>query len=129
MWSVLNSLSSPSIYTHKSPYECVSLEFAGGSHSLQPMGAFKSLKGAEGRHMPSEAFIARETMSLSLTGRWRGMFYREEVCEKVETPFEVSSDAEKPVKVYAPFLLTVCLRPLVTMQIIFKLFADYIKII
>ncbi len=27
----------------------------------------------------------------------------EEVCEKVETPFEVSSDAEKPVKEYAPF--------------------------
>ncbi len=103
MRSVLNSLSSPSIYTPKSPYECVSLQFAGGSHSQQPMGAFESLKGAEGRHMLSEAFISRDTTSLCLTGRWRGMYYREDVCEKVETPFEVSSDAEKPVKEYAPF--------------------------
>ncbi len=58
MRSVLNSLSSPSIYTPKSPYECVSLQFAGGSHSLQPMGAFESLKEAEGRHMAAGALIA-----------------------------------------------------------------------
>lgn len=60
------------IYTHTSPYECVSLSPVGVSHSPRSQWErWEGLEGAQGCHKLNEVFIAVGTMSVPPGSRWR----------------------------------------------------------
>ncbi len=58
---------SSSIYTPKSPYECVRLELVGVSHSLEPMEELRQTMRDVDRHMFNDPPSGAER------SRWRGI--------------------------------------------------------